>query len=368
MILKVHDLSRGGAGVARDESGRVVFIPFSAPGDVVRVHLTDSDKRFAKAEILEILEPSPLRQVPPCPVFGRCGGCQWQHLPYELQWKTKLKGVAEALKRAGLDLPKKLEEFPAERIWEYRNRVQLKGLGRELGYFESGSHRLIGANRCDIARPEINQVWEETREEGAKLNRPYKVEVEVLPDGKVRKVWNSRHGAAGFRQVHDEQNEKMVRWVVDRIAAGAGKDATVLDLFGGSGNFSRGLAGQVGQVHCVDLSSPETRPAGFPENVFFHRAPVVKWLRNLGGIKTGSLAAVIDPPRQGLGAELSEIAEALEKSGVTETIAIGCDPDAWARDLVQWNRRGWVLQEVMVIDLFPQTSHVESVGRLVRAI
>ena len=88
--LEIQDLSRGGAGVARDASGRVIFVPFTAPGDRVRVRVAQAKKQnYANAELLEVVRPAELRQQPVCPVFGQCGGCQWQHLPYSLQWKTK---------------------------------------------------------------------------------------------------------------------------------------------------------------------------------------------------------------------------------------------------------------------------------------
>src|SRR5580704_6655799 len=95
--LEITDLARAGAGVARDPSGRVVFVPLTAPGDRVRAQVVDADKRYAQAILLEVLKPSPLRAQAPCTVFGRCGGCQWQHISYELQWKTKRGGVLHAL-------------------------------------------------------------------------------------------------------------------------------------------------------------------------------------------------------------------------------------------------------------------------------
>src|SRR4051812_26561964 len=101
LTLKIQDLARGGAGVSRDESGRVIFVPYTAPGDVVRVRITEEKKNYAQGELLEVVEPSSIRQKAPCPVFGRCGGCQWQHLPYELQFRTKLQGVVHALSRVG---------------------------------------------------------------------------------------------------------------------------------------------------------------------------------------------------------------------------------------------------------------------------
>src|SRR6476661_4122262 len=114
-IIQITDLSRSGAGVGRDASGRVVFVPFTAPGDQVRVEIGAEEKNYAEAKLLEVISPSPQRAVPPCPVFGKCGGCEWQHLPYELQWSTKKKGLEHSLKRVGVEFEgAQWEEFPAD--------------------------------------------------------------------------------------------------------------------------------------------------------------------------------------------------------------------------------------------------------------
>ncbi|MGZ3699111.1 MAG: class I SAM-dependent RNA methyltransferase, partial [Bdellovibrionota bacterium] len=236
--IRIADLSRGGAGVGRDASGRAIFVPLTAPGDLARVEIVGTEKRYAQARLLELLESSPERREPRCRVFGRCGGCQWQHLDYSLQWRTKVSGVRHALTRVQVPLAGPLSEFPAERIFEYRNRVQLRGQGRELGFYAAGSNEVVPIERCEIARPEINAALDAVRAEGAKLARPFKVEVEVLADTKIRSTWNSAHAASGFRQVHDEQNELLKKWVSERIPDGA----LVLDLYGGQGNLTRGLA------------------------------------------------------------------------------------------------------------------------------
>jgi 23S rRNA (uracil1939-C5)-methyltransferase len=373
--LEITDLSRGGAGVARQADGRVIFVPLTAPGDRVRARIVDTESRFANAELLEVLRPSPERIQPRCPLFGRCGGCQWQHLPYSRQWATKLEGVRHALRRTGVPQPDQVDERPADRIWEYRNRVQLRGHGTDLGFFAARSNSLVPADRCDIARPEINTAWDEIRREAAPLpsDRIFKVEVEVLADGSLRKTWNSAHAAAGFRQVHDEQNEALRDWVGERIPS----DREVLDLFGGSGNLSLSLAARVRRVDCVDTGAPRARPEGTPTNVEFHRAPVLGWLLRRAATVRGRsrgpntesferfpTAAILDPPRDGLGRDATEIISALEALRVREAVAVGCDPDSWARDLSRFLRRGWRLERVAVIDLFPQTPHVESVAYL----
>lgn len=363
ITITIHDLARGGAGVARDESGRVIFVPYTAPGDKVRVRVTDAKKNYAQAELVEVLEPSPQRVKAPCPVFGRCGGCQWQHLPYELQWKTKVGGVLQALSRVQVTLPGAPEELPAERVWEYRNRVQMRGAGQELGFFEAGSNNRVPVDRCAIARPEINAVWEEVRAEGARLPRSYKVEVEVMADGSILKSWNSAHGAQGFRQVHDEQNLKLQNWVAQNLTPGG----RLLDLFGGSGNLSLGLRGKMTGIDCVDTGAP--RDSGQMPGYSFHQAAASKWIAKKASQPSVARyqSAIVDPPREGLGSDASVIISSLELLGVTELVAVGCDPDAWARDLSRFIKAGWRLEKAAVLDLFPQTPHVESLALLRRS-
>ena len=345
--------------MARDPGGRVVFVPFTAPGDRVRVRVLEEDRRYAQAELLEVLVPSPARQIPPCPVFGRCGGCQWQHIPYELQWQTKSKGVLHALERLRIRIPSTPDLLPAERIWNYRNRIQLRGEGAEIGFFAARSHDRVAIQECNVARPEINEVLPSVREEGRTLPRTYKVEVEVLADGSIRKSWNARHAAGGFRQVHDEQNEKLREWVSANISPGG----RVLDLFGGDGNLGAPVSKKSEVVDCVDLSAPESMSlADFPA-LKFHRSPVLKWLLRWRE-KAKYRSAILDPPRDGLGEDFSETAAALEKMGVQEIIAVGCEPDSWARDLSRWVKRGWQVERLGVLDLFPQTPHVESLAVL----
>jgi 23S rRNA (uracil1939-C5)-methyltransferase len=366
LILDITDLSRGGTGVARDDQGRVIFVPFTAPGDRVKVQIVESEKRYATGELLEVVQASSVRQQPRCPAFGQCGGCQWQHLPYELQWKTKSSGVLHVLSRAGVDTSAlKLEELPAERIWEYRNRIQLRGEhqpeGTILGFYAKGSHNVIPLDRCDIARSEINEAWEKTRAESKALSRPFKVELEVSEKGELSQSWNQGHAAQGFRQVHDDQNEKLRTWVRSAVTPGL----PVLDLFGGSGNLSAQLITTAPEIHCVDVSVPRQKPAHFPETFKFHRAPVADWFKRTK-VEKKEWSAILDPPRIGLGRDFQVIADGIEKAGVKELVAVGCDPDSWARDVSRFVKRGWKLDRVAALDLFPQTAHVESLARLIR--
>ena len=357
-VLHVFDLSRGGAGVARDEEGCIFFIPYTVPEDVVRVLVVRQKKQYGQAKVLEILQPSSWRQQPRCPAFGVSGGCHWQHIPYEFQWKTKREGVKQALRRAGLSSCSVLfEEVPAEKIWEYRNRIQLKGdqeQGVRLGFFQSGSHKLVPVHRCDLAHPAINALWKDFAFEGMGRGK-FQLEVEV-EGAEVHRRWNAKPSERGFRQVHEEQNAKLQAWV-----AGCLKhfpQATLYDLYGGSGNLSRGLASEMEEIHCVDsmISSPDHQ-----DRVFFHRASVVPWMQeaSLQAVQQKKRVAILDPPRGGIGEDAEKLDRAFQRLGISELIAIGCHTDAWIRDLVHWQKKRWILEKVLILDLFPQTYHVE---------
>lgn len=355
--LTVTDLARGGSGVARTEEGQVVFIPFTAPGDQVRVRVVAQEKRYFQAELIEVITPSIHRVQPKCAVFGQCGGCQWQHLPYALQWQTKVKGVFHALKRVNLLVSGQADEIPAEQIWEYRNRVQLRGAGRELGFLRPESSTWVPIQRCEIARPEINDSLDETRTLAAQFERPFKVEIEVSPTYQIKRAWNSPHAATGFRQVHDAQNEKLKAWVQAQFQGGGD---TLYDLYGGSGNLSLGLRHLFRDIHCVDTGAPLSQGSSDP-HYHFHRSSVMTWIVRASECMAPSplSAVILDPPRAGLDLDFKDIAGAVEKLGVKKLIAIGCDVDSWVKDLSKWSRRGWKIEKVMMIDLFPQTVHVE---------
>ncbi len=372
--LTIVDLSRGGAGVARTESGKAIFVPLTAPGDRVRARIWKDEGRYAHADLLELLEPSPGRVEPRCPVFGRCGGCQWQHLPYPEQWRVKKSGALHALTRVGVltpDLSLPTDEFPAREEYGYRNRIQLRGHRETFGFFARRSRDGVAIESCPVARPEINAALPKLREEAATRD-DYKVEIEVLGDGQVRWIWNSRHAAGGFRQVNDEQNARLRDWVSEHLTP----DRHLYDLFGGAGNLSWSLAERMSRIDCVDTGSPgaQGRPADAPKNLLFHRADVAQWLkgetRKIERIpeldRTRATSAILDPPREGCGPKITSIVESMKKLHCDEILAVGCDPDSWARDVGRWVRHGFEPVRLAFFDFFPQTPHLESVALLRR--
>lgn len=175
--------------------GKVVFVSFGAPGDLLEVAITREHSRHAEARILRILEPSPLRRPPPCPHFGVCGGCQWQHLPYAEQLSAKDKSFRGLLgSRLGLRPETFRPPVPSVREWGYRSRVGLKvraaGGAVALGYFAPRSHRIVPVRSCPIAHPAIERLLEPLRSflQGFEPARGGLPQIDLQADGQDR-VW-----------------------------------------------------------------------------------------------------------------------------------------------------------------------------------
>ncbi len=365
VTVKIHDIARGGNGVAKLESGEVVFVPFTAPNDEVSIRILKKTKTYSQGELVKIIQPSPIRVTAPCPVFTQCGGCSWQHLPYSLQFETKRKGLIHTLKRVGINAETiSIDEMPAKNLYHYRNRVQLRGNLKSgaFGFYEKGSNKIVSITRCEIADERINQAIPKLREESlqkseGKNEEDFKLEVEIDQNGKLRSAWNQKHSAFGFRQVNEEQNAVLQSWVKDHIGSGT----HLLDLFGGHGNLSLGLTEQFGEIHCVDISVPRVKPLALPENYAFHASSTLTWLKS-AHIKTGQLSVIIDPPREGLGNDAEGILNSLALMKPTHVILVGCDVDSFVKDCARFVKHGFKLSKLGVLDLFPQTPHVESLA------
>lgn len=360
--LKIDDVSRGGEGVGRLDDGRVVFVRYTASGDRVRAEVVTERKKFLQAKLIKILEPAQGRVDPPCTVFGRCGGCEWQHLDYPTQWSIKRRGLAQVLERFHITFAGTIEEYPAEQVWHYRNRVQLRGQGSTVGFMAHHSHTLVPIRECRIARQEINAALAGICRRG--MGRAhYQVEVEVDEQGLVHESWDVGHAARGFRQVHGAQNQRLRSWVEEWMQ-GMG---VVWDLFGGNGNLSRGLINRGIRVHCVDrgASSDSSNQAA---TFFLHRESVNDWLDGQWRRPVGkdSIGVIMDPPRHGLGELVSKMHGVFCRFPVQRLVLIGCHADAWARDLRSIMDRGWVVEGLGVMDLFPQTHHIEGLAVLGR--
>ncbi|MES1262410.1 MAG: TRAM domain-containing protein, partial [Acidobacteriota bacterium] len=162
--LKIEKLVYGGDGLSRVE-GEVVFVPFVLPGEVVTAERTGSRKHVQRAQLKGVLEPSADRVEAPCPIYGYCGGCQYQHAGYESQLRFKREILSETLRRTGrieFD-PERIASVPSE-PFGYRNRAQFHFAEGQVGFREMGSRNLVAVEQCPISSPKLNEAL-------GKLNR-----------------------------------------------------------------------------------------------------------------------------------------------------------------------------------------------------
>jgi 23S rRNA (uracil1939-C5)-methyltransferase len=419
--LRIDALAYGGNGVGRLD-GKAVFVPLTAPGDQIRCRIVHDRKRYAEAEMVELLVAAPQRRVPPCPVFGDCGGCQWQHLPYDEQCRWKERIFAETLQRqAKIEASGILPLVPSPDEWGYRSRVQFKCRQTEagfiMGFYRRGTHYVIDVASCPITAPRLNGLLALFRQWLPESSCPHlvpQVDMEVDDEGRVRVTVHAlgtaaatladflrplaekagislfmqcgrketllqvcgeealhilplgagslrlAYGAGGFAQINLEQNRQLVRDVC--LAAALTGGERVLDLFCGMGNFSLPLAMQAGEVVGVENYSPAIRQAecNARSNGLIHARFQARPAE--AGIREVTAAKGFDlvvlDPPR-TGA--FEVVRELARLRPPRIIYVSCDPPTLARDLVPLLHGGYEVVSTRPFDLFPQTCHTESV-------
>ena len=344
----------GGRGVGRSD-GVVTFVPGTAPGDLARVRVVRRKAKLIEAELIAILEPSPHRRTPPCPVADRCGGCSWQHVTYAEQLRQKDLILRSSLRRL---TPEWFPILPAPEEFDYRNRVQLQIDRGRWGFYAARSRRLVEFERCWIAAPAINA--EKNRRRPADFPGVDKVEIALTETGEVRVMPGRRDpGAALFSQVNTRQNEALRGLVGDWIS---GSPSWFMDLYAGAGNFTDVLRAAAPAAHglAVELSQASVARGR-------RRVPAVDWVADDVGRalarrtpSEGPGLVLVDPPR--VGADRAVIAE-LARHRPTQIIYVSCNPTTFARDAELLVGGGeFVFERVRGLDMFPQTEHVELIA------
>lgn len=390
--LTIDRLAPTGEGVGRDDSGRVVFVPFTAPGDRARVRITESRPRFARGAVESIEQPSPDRADPACEVFGTCGGCAWQHVRYEAQVAAKAGIIADALRRIGhLEVPP-VEVVPCPVAYGYRIRTRVRVERGRVGYRQRRSHAHCPTRRCPILVPALERTLPElpARARGRSgdwwLAASSDGTVHAVPAGPIpaaRRRGRPRPtparvtlsvggdvvecGVGGFHQANGPLFETVAAAVVD--AAGRGDAA--IELFAGAGYLTLGLARRFHRVWAVE-GSPAAA-ADLRRNAERAGARGIEVLagsveRRLGepplaDAGTAADVVVIDPPRAGLPGGAVDRLTAL---GAPRLVYLSCDPATLARDAAALVAEGYALESVRGFDLFPQTPHVEALAVFTR--
>lgn len=423
--LQIEALAYGGSGLGYHE-GKVVFVPMTAPGDRVSCVVYKNKKRFAKARLERVLEPSPDRCAAPCPVFGECGGCQWQHLPYDLQSDWKQRIFSDLLRRQS-DIPdiriRPLIAAPSP--WHYRSRAQLKMRvidGRlVMGFYRRGSHYIIDHRQCAILHPRLGEVAAifrdalngsshaakipqmdlgvgddeavrillhylgEDRDQLAAFLQPVALAAQVAlflqtgDRGQLHRVCGAEdllievgdpplqlaYGPGGFAQINLAQNRKLVSIVVETVRRLGARQ--VLDLFCGMGNLTLPVAREVVSVTGVEDFPQSIDKARFNAcNQGTGRADFycAQAEEALARLSREQVfdLVILDPPRTGA----YDVIKQLQRLKPRHILYISCEPPTLARDLVPLLRNGYALDWSQPLDFFPQTHHIESVTLLRR--
>lgn len=382
--LTIDRLSYGGEGVGRFQ-GVVVFVPFTAPGDVVRAHIYDVKKNFAFGTVVQILKDGPHRETPTCPVYGTCGGCQLQHISYANQLEQKQNILAFEFEKARLSVGDLRPMIPSPKIWNYRNRIQLRVMGDRVGLFKRGSHEIAAIDGCPISDerlnakiPELKKRPNAKRADGSQVSPSprqattlSKVELYLTPGGQVLESSNVDHGEEfGFSQVNESVNQLLIQNVLEHAAEVSWTQCW--DLYGGNGNFATPLKMKFSErsVGSVELNknavaSGRALATEAHVEVEFVEKDVGQFLREFIKARRSCDLMIIDPPRQGMG---DRVAKQIAGLNVGRIILIGCDLPHTVRDLkVILSLNRFQIKSVQAFDMFPQTFHFETIVVLDRA-
>lgn len=404
----VEKLAFGGEGIVRRE-GLVVFLPFTAPGDHVSYSIKKQKKSYAEGVVRKLITPSPDRVEPQCPYFGTCGGCQLQHIKYPTQTEIKRQWVKEALER-GCNVNLHIEIVPTDLIWSYRRKISLvirpKADHFEAGYISCDQKTLIPIKQCPIfTSPEdtvlikLQEICQNLSSIGCQegkctvlkdqvgkyllhfhfRNLPKNIR-EVLIEVAHPTIASSpqktiSHGyfkssieieemlfsfsSTSFVQNHPGQSRKIYEKIIeiaDKIQA-----SSILDLYSGVGILSVLLAKGGCDVTAIELNRAAVKDAkenakrNKIDSVHFIEGDVSKTAEK--HLKNHPSLVIVNPPREGLSQDVIKL---LLKYPPKHFIYVSCMPSTLARDLHSLNSGGLKVHEAIAFDMFPQTTHVET--------
>jgi 23S rRNA (uracil1939-C5)-methyltransferase len=398
--LTLDNAAYGGESIGRLSDGRAVFVPFSIPGETIRIRITEDKKKYARGELLEVLDPSPFRVAPRCRHFGVCGGCHYQHIAYEQQLVIKRKILKDQLERIGKLTNPPIEDMIASpNIYNYRNHVQFHvSGGRKPGFFRADKKGIVEISECHLPEELLNKIWPLLEVEpqtgistlGLRLGMDDDIlltlessnvfdaefNVEALPVSVVHispqevqvlagsaytvmqvKGRNFQVSAGSFFQVNLPQAEKMVAIIEEVIPEGCG---TILELYAGVGLFSAFIANRVNKFVAVE-SSPQASE-DFVENldefdnVELFQGAVEEILPHLD---IQPEIVLMDPPRAGVE---KNVLEKIIATSPDQVVYISCDPATLARDARRLVQGGYRPVKFIPIDLFSQTYHIETLS------
>ena len=400
-IISIESLVGGGKGLGRLPDGKAIFVPFVLPGERVRVRMQAEKKGYAFGELLEVLEENPIRIKPKCMHYQQCGGCHLQHIAYADQVQFKKEIFIEQLQRiGGLEQLPPIDEIEADAEWHYRNTVQFHATAAgELAYMDAFNARPFPVQECWLPMDEIASLWPqisldeqidlkrmEIRQNQAgdilliiessgaeipeiEITLPISIvhvsdsdEVVLSGDPYLQQTVGPHTfqvSARSFFQTNFRGAHALVNTVMEMASPLHG---TLLDLYSGVGLFSRFLAEQFNRVYAVEVSESACDDflinLGEFEHISLYQGAVEHVLPEL---EVQADCVIVDPPRKGLD---RFALDAITDRHVPAIIYVSCDPATLARDIKRLVNAGYVQKKSVLIDMFPQTHHFESVNYL----
>jgi 23S rRNA (uracil1939-C5)-methyltransferase len=391
--LDLTGFAAGGKALGHAEDGRVVFVEYAIPGERVIAEITEEHPSYIEATAVLVLRSSEHRVDAPCGYFGRCGGCQLQHIDYPEQLRLKRDVVRQQFQRigrfdAGFVEGLVREPIGMEHPWGYRNHMRFTARrDGEVGFMQKGTHRFMRIERCAIALDRVNEilatvqdrtmqarqiavrVGEHTRDEMVQPRlqwRPGRRGPRV-PSGQAfyrERLLGVDYRISGpaFFQVNSRQAEVLLQLVIDRALEASPR--VFVDAYAGVGTFAAQLAPHVEQVITIEESAAAGDDAQVNLDRFRNVTRIVgKVEETLPGMTPSPDVVVIDPPRAGL---FPSVVEAIIASDARRVIYVSCDPGTLARDVRLFFDGGFEVREVQPVDMFPQTQHIECVTVLDR--
>lgn len=416
--ITIRALAHGGAGVgaAAEEDGPTWFVPGTLPGEDVLVTLQHDGKRFRRGRLLDVVNASPDRVVPPCPYVERCGGCDWQHVRPGAQGLHKRSIVADQLRKIVDPERVRLAFTGPEQAYRRRVRVHYAQTetGFHLGFLAEGTHELVDIPVCLVLDPPLRRALDRLRSVSDALPKSGQVfavsdgqgVVLGLPGVRPSPEEDARWGALlgdpvvgiefrGGRQRHalgtssllldgggawpplrtgpfdfaQAQSVGSLALVREVSKAARAEGRRVLELYAGNGNFTRALARTAARVWASDSDRDAmdalrglAKANDLPINAKRQNAP--RLLGKLAGASIQYDVVVLDPPRAGVGVEAMRDACRVAQERI---VYVSCDPATLARDLTAAKEQGFSVHDVAVLDLMPMTSNVEIVCTLLPA-
>ncbi len=398
--LTINDIAFGGDGVGHAPDGRAVFVPFTAEDDVVEVEVTDVQRRFARAELKSVMTPATCRVEPHCPYFGRCGGCQYQHLDPTAEQMVKQRQLTELLARIGQlkALPDVETICTPQDVYGYRNKLVLSPIQTEgephspvqdYGFREVDGHTLFPVAECPIAHNDLNALLPTARQEALEaqnavqfkkpgrlvLRKPGRGNAEAFLTSFPRPRENVQEQVLGkpvdvpplsFYQVNPAVADAIIATVAQLYDNAP--TPLVIDAYAGVGIFSLALGNAPERTLIIERDRRAVGAARHNHNMWelngrdYLTAPAEDVLGNALtelGDAAAATTVILDPPRSGCA---KAVLKALRNAPVGRIIYVSCDASTLARDVQALCQSGpYLIDDVRWADMFPQTAHFESV-------